>query len=58
MKMEIKPLVDSPLTQEEETQLNGFFENLKTDPKQKIVITLDDSEKPALARRKLSGKRW
>ncbi|MDJ0841636.1 MAG: hypothetical protein QNK37_34330 [Acidobacteriota bacterium] len=54
MKMELKPLIDSPLTEDEATQLNAFFDQLKADPNQKIVITLEADDKPSQARRKLA----
>ncbi len=54
MKMELKPLIDSPLTEDEATQLDAFFDQLKADPNQKIVITLEADDKPSQARHKLA----
>jgi hypothetical protein len=53
MKFELSDIIENPLTKEEEHSLGPMLDTLKSNTDQKIIITFEDDETPALARKKV-----
>ena len=54
MKLELLPLVESPLTPEEEHELLPLLEELTRQPDKKLVITLEEGETSLVVRKKVT----